>query len=215
MSDTSFDTALVTAAFALGADAGWRNVSAASAARHAGLDFAMARARFGSCAAILRKFGELADVAALTGALTEGVARDRLFDVLMRRFDFLQAHRAGVLALLKAVPADPMLALCLARANLVSMGWMLEGAGISSKGVRGELRKRGLLLVWAYGMHAWACDESADLTATMAAVDVALNKADSLAARFFASPPAAATEPPPGAPNDPDLPFPDAPSGVA
>jgi ubiquinone biosynthesis protein COQ9 len=207
MIDSQFDTALVTAAFELGAEAGWRKVAAAAAARKAGLDLATARTRFGSCAAILRKFGELGDAAALTGALTEGPVRDRLFDVLMRRFDFLQVHRAGVLALLKVLPADPVLALCLARANLTSMGWMLEAAGIGSKGVRGELRKRGLLLVWVYGVRAWARDETADLTATMAAVDEALNKADSVAARFSANPLAET-------PKQPDLPFPEAPSEV-
>ncbi|HUW79819.1 MAG TPA: TetR family transcriptional regulator, partial [Acidocella sp.] len=107
MTDTDFDQALVTAAFALGADEGWRMVSAAAAARRAGLDLGRARARFGAHGEILRKFGELADRAALTGALIEGPVRDRLFDVLMRRFDFLQAHRAGVLALLKPLALEP------------------------------------------------------------------------------------------------------------
>jgi ubiquinone biosynthesis protein COQ9 len=198
MTNTQFDTALVTAAFALAAEQGWRHVSAAAAARHAGLDLAIARQRFGSRGAILRKFGELADCAALTGAVTEGPVRDRLFDILLLRFDFLQTHRAGVLALTRVLPLEPALALCLARANLASMGWILEAAGIGSKGARGELRKRGLLAVWAYGMHAWMRDESADLSATMAAVDKALHRADALATRFThhhaAHAPQAATE---------------------
>jgi ubiquinone biosynthesis protein COQ9 len=223
MTDTQFDTALVTAAFALGAEEGWRNVSAAAAARRAGLDLAVARERFGSRGGILRKFGELADRAALTGAVTEGPVRDRLFDILLLRFDFLQAHRAGVIALLKTLPLEPALALCLARANLASMGWILEAAGVASKGVRGEVRKRGLLLVWGYGVRAWMRDESADLSATMAAVDSALKRADSVAARFAHHPPAPAPQPGPETPEDipfdvppdPDLPFPEDPSGLA
>src|SRR5580698_10905997 len=95
MTDAEFDSNLVTVAFALGAEKGWRKVSAAAAARRAGLDLAEARGRFGSRGSILRKFGELADRHALTGALAEGPIRDRLFDVLLRRFDFLQMHRAG------------------------------------------------------------------------------------------------------------------------
>jgi ubiquinone biosynthesis protein COQ9 len=223
MTDTQFDTALVTAAFALGAEEGWRNVSAAAAARRAGLDLAVARERFGSRGGILRKFGELADRAALTGAVTEGPVRDRLFDILLLRFDFLQAHRAGVIALLKTLPLEPPLALCLARANLASMGWLLEAAGVASKGVRGEVRKRGLLLVWGYGVRAWMRDESADLSATMAAVDSALKRADSVAARFAHHPPAPAPQAGPETPEDipfdvppdPDLPFPEDPSGLA
>jgi AcrR family transcriptional regulator len=211
MTDTDFDTQLVAAAFALGAEQGWRKVSAAAAARHAGLDLATAREHFTSRAAILRKFGELADRAALTGALTDGSVRDRLFDTLLRRFDFLQTHRAGVTALLKSLPAEPALAICLAQATIASMGWLLEAAGVASTGIRGEIAKRGLAIVWGYGTQAWLKDESPDLTATMAAVDTALNRADSIAARFTPTPPddAPFTSP------EPELPFPEEPSGVA
>ena len=184
MSDTEFDNALVAAAFALGAEKGWRHVSVAAAANHAGLDLARARGRFACTGAILRKFGQMADQAALTGALTEGSVRDRLFDSLLRRFDFLQTHRDGVLALMRFLPFCPPLACVLAELNIASMGWLLEGAGVDAAGLRGALARRGLLLVWAYGLRAWANDETEDLTATMAAVDKALARADGLAARF-------------------------------
>jgi len=227
MEDTDFDTQLVSAAFALGAEAGWRKVTAATAARRAGLDLAKARARFAGPGAVLWKFGELADRAALTGVVSEGAVRDRLFDILMRRFDFLQAHRAGVVALLKFLPAEPALGVCLARGTLRSMGWLLEGAGVPASGVRGAIAKRGLGLVWAYGVRAWLGDESADLTATMAAVDTALNRADAIAARFSHSPaPAAEAADVPfeapadelgviDLPSDPESPFPEDPSAVA
>jgi len=216
MTDTEFDTELVTAAFALGAEQGWRKVTAAAAARRAGLDLAQARARFGARGGILRKFGEQADRAALTGALAEGPVRDRLFDILMRRFDFVQTHRAGVLALMRALPTEPALALYLAHANLASMGWLLEAAGVSAGGIRGTLAKRGLVLVWGFGMQAWARDTSPDLSATMAAVDKALHRADALAARLTAPPHAAApAEAPSDAPAEPDLPSPPRSSGLA
>jgi ubiquinone biosynthesis protein COQ9 len=188
MSDSAFDTAIVNAAFALGAEKGWRHVSAAAAARHGGLDLAAARTSFPCTAAILKAFGEMADAAALRGALHEGSVRDILFDILLRRFDFLQAHRAGVLALMKFLPGCPPLALVLAKLNLASMGWLLEGAGVDATGVRGALRKRGLLLVWAYGLQAWARDESEDLAHTMAAVDKALERAEGFAARAGTKP---------------------------
>ncbi len=216
MTDSEFDTALVAAAFALGAEQGWQKVSAAAAARRAGLDLGLARQRFGSRGMILRKFGQLADIAALTGATPDGSVRDRLFDILLRRFDFLQAHRAGVKSLIKSLPAVPALGLCLTRANLASMGWLLEAAGVSAQGVRGELRKRGLLLVWGYGVQAWMRDESEDLSATMAAVDKALNHADSIAARFSPAPsaPAAATDVPFDPAPEEDLPFPEDPAAL-
>ncbi len=203
MTDQEFDAALVAAAFAMGADEGWRKVSAAGAAQRAGLDLVMARSRFGWPGAILMKFGELADVHALDGAMADGATHDRLFDILLRRFDFLQKHRAGVLALLKVTPLMPPLAAWLARATDRSMGWMLEGAGITNGGLHGALRQKGLLAVWAWGMRAWAKDDSEDLAATMAAVDKALERAAQVAAWLGNA--KAAAEPP--SPVEPELPF--------
>jgi hypothetical protein len=184
MTDAEFDAALVAAAFSIGAGRGWRFVSAAAAARDGGLELGRARARFVGPGAVLRRFGELADEHALTGALTEGPVKDRLFDILLRRVDFLQMHRAGVVALLRGLPLDAPLAAWLERENRRSMGWMLEGAGVSATGLRGELRKRGLMAVWAWGIRAWLRDESEDLSATMAAFDVALARAEQVALRF-------------------------------
>jgi hypothetical protein len=183
MTDDEFDLALITAAFALGAEKGWRQVTPAAAARHAGLDIAAAR-KYPAIHHLLAKFGHFADSHAITGALTEGHPKDRLFDILLRRFDFMQTHRAGVLALLRHLPAHPELAAFLARETLESMGWMLEATALPAHGLSGELRKQGLALVWAWGLRAWLRDESPDLTATMAAVDVALARADQIAGRF-------------------------------
>jgi ubiquinone biosynthesis protein COQ9 len=185
MTDQDFDETLVTAAFALAADEGWHRVTAAAAARRAGLDMVMARERFGATGAILLKFGQIADARALAHALSEGPVRDRLFDTLMRRFDYLQAHRAGVVALFKYLPSQPVMALLLARTTVQSMGWLLEAAGEASTGPVGAVKARGLAVVWGLGVRAWIDDESEDLTATMAAVDTALNRADALVARFM------------------------------
>ncbi|MCF3946242.1 TetR family transcriptional regulator [Acidiphilium sp. AL] len=214
MSETSFERDLVKAAFDLAGQQGWRLVSVAAAARHGGLDLAEARRRFTGTVSILARFGRLADAHALDGAMTEGVVRDRLFDIMMRRIDFLQQHRDGVIALLRHAPFDPALTLWLARANLAAMGWMLEGAGISARGLRGEIRKKGLLAVWAWTLRAWLRDESADLAATMAALDKALTRADRAAAQCAhgrAATPAPAADAEPDASFQPDSENPDRP----
>ena len=102
MTDQEFDQALISAAFTLAASSGWSSVSPAAAARLAGLKLEEARTRFPNAQSILLRFGQLADTHALTDALDSGPVRERLFDVVMRRFDALQQHRAGVLALLQA-----------------------------------------------------------------------------------------------------------------
>jgi ubiquinone biosynthesis protein COQ9 len=178
MDNDAFDRKLVEAAFTLIAERGWRRMSVAEAARQADLPLDQARGRFPVRAVVLLRFGVLADQAALALAPKEGLHRDRLFDLIMRRFDFLQSHRPGVMALLRALPTEPCVAALLAAANRRSMAWMLEGAGISARGPLGRLRTRGLLLVWLAGVRAWRNDTSPDLSATMAALDRALTRAE-------------------------------------
>jgi AcrR family transcriptional regulator len=178
--DNDFDQALISAAFTVAARDGWSAVSVAAAAREAGLPLAEARARFPGRDTILLRFGRMADQMALTGVATEGTPRERLFDLLMRRFDALQAQRDGMRALISALPADPPLALMLGALTVHSMGWMLEGAGIASTGVRGLLRAKGLTAVWFYSLRAWDRDDSADLSGTMAALDRALARAEEI-----------------------------------
>jgi ubiquinone biosynthesis protein COQ9 len=181
MDDTDFDTALIASALTLAGTDGWRSVSVAAAARAAGLPLSQARVRFPTKAAILLGFGRMADELTLEDAADEGPVRDRLFDLLMRRFDALQAQRAGILAVLRALPFDPCTALLLACATRRSMRWMLQAAGESTSGMAGELRVRGLVAVWLWAVRAWERDTSDDLTATMAALDTALSRAEQAA----------------------------------
>ncbi len=181
MDDAEFDRLLIAAAFDEIALKGWARLSIAAAARAAGLKLDRARLRFPGRGALLLRFGRMADQVALVETPAEGAARDRLFGLLMRRIDVLQAHRAGVLALIRAIPTDPLLGLVLTGANLRSMGWMLEAAGISASGPIGALRTKGLLGVWLAALRAWQRDHDPDLGRTMAALDDALRRAERLA----------------------------------
>lgn len=175
------DAALVAACFEEIAARGWARFSIPAAARAAGLPLDAARRRIPDRCALLLRFGAMADAFALKDAPAEGLPRDRLFDLVMRRIDFLQAHRAGVIALLRAVPFDPLAATLLASASLRSMVWLLEASGCGGAGPRGSLRAAGLLAVWGYTVQAWQKDDSPDLSATMAALDRALSRAEQAA----------------------------------
>jgi ubiquinone biosynthesis protein COQ9 len=181
MSDTEFDTALVTAAFRMAGETGWRNVNVAAAAREAGVSLVEARERFPSREAILLRFGRLADQAALMDTPVDGSVRDKLFDLLMRRFDVMQTHRSGVKAVLRFLPCHPRTGVLLACSGKRSMRWMLQAAGVTATGPRGELQVRGLMAVWLWAIRAWERDESEDLSGTMAAVDNALQRAEQIA----------------------------------
>jgi AcrR family transcriptional regulator len=219
MDDDAFDRALIAAAFTQAAELGWRHVTVVGAAREAGLPLPRARARFPSRAALLLRFGRIADQAALAELPGEGSVRDQLFDLVMRRIDVLQAHRAGVLALLYALPHDPPTAVLLACATKRSLRWLAQSASVDLAGLRGELKLRGLVAIWLWTLRAWERDDTADLSATMAALDAALNRAEQ-AARWLRGRPAPPppgrptsqpeAEPPPSSESSPD-PFPEPP----
>jgi hypothetical protein len=208
MDDDAFDRALIAAGFAQAAELGWRRVTIPGAARAAGLPLSRARARFPGRATLLLRFGRIADQSALAELAIDGTVRDRLFDLIMRRIDVLQAHRAGVLALLRALPCEPPTAVLLACATRRSLRWLGQAAGVELRGLRGELKLRGLEAVWLWTLRAWQRDDSADLSATMAALDQALARAEQ-AARWLHARPAPGdqseppSEPPPGPPPGP------------
>ncbi len=206
MDDSAFDKALIAAAFDLAGRTGWSKLSVAAAATEAGLPLARARARFPGRHSVLLRFGVLADQAALVDTSPDSSTRDRLFDMLMRRIDVLQAHRDGLLALLRILPTDPPLALLLALATRRSMRWILEAAGIPTRGLRGELRVRGLAAVWLWTVRAWRTDESADLSATMAALDHALRRAEQAAGWLDGRPTPKEPSSRHDEPGEPDLP---------
>jgi AcrR family transcriptional regulator len=223
MEDTEFDKALIRSAFALAGEKGWPAASIAQAARRADLSLSKARERFPNRAALLLKFGRMADQAALAETPKEGTVRDRLFYLIMQRLDVLQAHRAGVLGLMRALPTQPDTAALLACATRRSMRWLLEAAGVSSRGVRGDIRTSGLLAIWLWTLRAWQADETADLSQTMSAVDNALQRAERFAGWLggaeVPSPPSpeqvSVSKIPQGEPPEPESPPPPAPGPEA
>jgi ubiquinone biosynthesis protein COQ9 len=181
MSDQDTDSALIGAAMRLAGESGWPRVGVVTAARAADVPLDAARARFPNKAMILLRFGSLIDQAALAAAAADGPVKDRLFDLLMSRFDAMQPHRAGVVAVMRALPFDPLLALALAHQTQRSMRWMLQAAGAMVDGPRGELQVKGLAAVWLWTLRAWERDTSEDMSGTMAALDVALLRAERVA----------------------------------
>jgi AcrR family transcriptional regulator len=108
----------------------------------------------------------------------EETVRDRLFDLLMRRFDALRPHKVALGAIRRAARRDPMTALVLGPALMRSMAAMLEAAGVSAGGLPGVIRQNALLAIYAAVSRAFDKDESGDLSKTMAALDSRLKSAE-------------------------------------
>ncbi|WP_137126370.1 TetR family transcriptional regulator [Roseomonas sp. HF4] len=191
------DDALVAALWRVIAAHGWPGLTMARLAAEAAVPLATLRDRFPSRIDALVLHGRRIDHAVLAGTVAGqgGLARDRLFDVLMRRLDAMQPHREGILRLLRDMRRDPSLAVLLGPQLSISMRWMLDAAEIGGDGCRRRLLALGLVGVWLAAVRAWAEDESEDLGTTMAALDRVLDRAEQIARSFRLLPDDAAPEP--------------------
>ena len=173
--------AVLDAAMALAAARGWRRVALADIAAESGLSLSELYDAFPSKGAILSFMGSRIDAKVLAGTgadMAEEGKRDRLFDVLMRRFDAVSPYRQGLRALLAESRRDPGLALAAAPRLLRSMAWSLEAAGIRTSGIAGALRVKALAALYLSVMRVWVDDESPDMAGTMAALDGRLRRAE-------------------------------------
>jgi AcrR family transcriptional regulator len=171
---------VIDVALRLATERGWANLALADIAAAAKLSLADLYVIYPSKTAILEAFSRAVDrqvLAALDGG-GEGMPRDRLFDVVMKRFDALAPHREALAAIARDVGRDPVAVLCGARQLRRSMGLMLEAAGISSSGVAGELRTKGLAAIYLATLRDWFRDDTADKARTMAALDARLRRAE-------------------------------------
>jgi AcrR family transcriptional regulator len=182
--EASPEDRILDAALRVAARDGWRAAAPARVAAEAELGLGALYALFPSKPALLAGLLRRIDRAVLAGAdavASEGSPRDRLFDVVMRRFDALQPMRAGLAAIV-AAGVDPLSGLALIGPFRRSMAWMLEAAGIGSGGLAGRLRVAGLAVVYGRAFRVWLEDDSTDLGKTMAALDRGLAQAERWAA---------------------------------
>lgn len=178
---TDIEKEIVEAAMAAFAAEGYAGARLTHIAEAAGTDLGVLRARVSDKAGIVALMLRRIDGDVLgedPGFGPDESVRDRLFDLLMRRFDALNPYRPGLEACAKAFRADPGLALRLAPAACGGLGWYLEAAGTGADGPMGALRLKGLSAVWLRCLTAWFDDEGPDLPKTMAALDKALSQAE-------------------------------------
>lgn len=169
----------------LAAERGWRRTGLADVAKAAGVPLGELYRRFPTRAALLAGIAEMADAAVLadeTPPDERESARDRVFDVMMRRFDALVPYRAGLAAVMRDLPREPLTALAFSSAYARSMAWMLRAAGVDPDGPGGAALVAGLGAVHAQVMRTFLKDDTADLSRTMADLDARLRRAESWSA---------------------------------
>jgi AcrR family transcriptional regulator len=165
---------IIAAVMALLAEQPIEKIGFGAIAGRASLTLADCRAEFGSVLAVLAAHIKEIDRRVLAGGdadTAQEPPRERLFDVMMRRFEALGPHKAAVRSLTRSAACNPGLAFALNALTVRSMQWMLTAADIGAAGPKGMVRAQGLALLYASVLRTWLDDDDPGLARTMAALD--------------------------------------------
>jgi len=190
----------------------WREVSLADIAQRAGLPMAEVWAACPGKMAVLRAYNRRIDAAMIKDALeAEDSVRQRLFELLMRRFEALTPDRDAVREITRDVmTSDPLAGLAGLCAVRRSMRLALEAAGVSTSGPLGRVKISALSAIYLRALSNWLRSREDGTDKVMADLDRALARAERLAEglssrrpfgrRFRSEEPDAPATPPPANP---------------
>jgi AcrR family transcriptional regulator len=177
---------IVDAALKLSVERGWSAITLDDIVVAAKLDADEVYRLTPTKSAVLNAFVRCTDLAVLESqdeaeGEVEVSMHDRLFDVLMRRFEVLLPVRTALVALCHDLPRDPVTLVTLIPQAHCSFGRMLEAVGVSTKGLRGLARIHAIEGVWLATQRTWFSDEDPDMARTMAVLDRNLRRMEETA----------------------------------
>lgn len=171
---------VVKAALDLASERSWTSIALRDIADKAGVPLADLRKDFaGGKPAILGEFMRQVDDAVLArnpARDPDQPARDRIFDVVMTRFDVLAPYKGA----LRSIADAPGVTLPLAGRAMASQAWMLHAAGIGTDGPLGTARVAGLASVYGSVLRTWLDEDDPQAPRTMAALDRRLKRGESV-----------------------------------
>src|ERR687890_922086 len=173
--------AIVDALMDLASKRSWSEIEIGDIAKAAHVSLAEFRDLFPSKGAVLGALSRQIDRQVLEGTtedLAGEPARERVFDVMMRRFDALAPYRAARRGIFRDLQYDPLSLAALNQVSLNSMRFMLAAAGINTEGPLGGLKLQGAVLVYSNTMRTWFEDDDPTLARTMARLDRELRRSE-------------------------------------
>jgi len=110
--------------------------------------------------------------------------RDRLFELIMRRFEAMEPHRAAVVAMEAGADRDPTLMAAAHQRHVRCARWVLALSGLEADGMTGQARAQGLGVIIGQARMAWRGDDAGDFNKTMASLDKNLRRAEEMFGRW-------------------------------
>jgi ubiquinone biosynthesis protein COQ9 len=185
LDDFSRRSKAVRAALRLAETRGWNATSLIEIAQAANLGLADLRREFACKSDVLKAFQAEVDAEVLAKTRPtspEQPARDRLFDIVMTRFEVMAPYRLALKRVAGDLRCRPGEAAGLLCSGLASQYWMLAGAGAKLDGASGAVRVTGLAAIYARVFGVWLDDDTPGLDRTMAALDRRLRKGERMLA---------------------------------
>lgn len=181
------ETKIINATFKMTIDTGWTDLTLSKIAAEAEIPLADVYQTLPSKMAILQAYSKSIDLKMLDASDDvddDDTARDRLFDVVMNRFDAMAPDRMALQTIFRDLRSRPLDMLALRSSIFESLRWMLEAAHLDGGGVRGALRQRGLAVIYSDVFATWLKDDDPGLAKTMALLDRRLRRVEGLLRRI-------------------------------
>jgi len=184
---TSLRETIIDATMQMVEDEGWGGCTVDDLLARTGAERAAFYGEFDDLYSVISAASRRLDGAMLAAAdfePEEGV-RDRVFALIMARFDAAKPWRQAIARLARAAATDPILAALGLRSLHHTAARALETAGVATGGPLGSGRIAGLVAgVLLPAARVWLRDDGEDLARTMAELDRRLGRVERLAGRM-------------------------------
>ena len=107
-------------------------------------------------------------------------SKDMIFEILMMRFDLLQDNRKAILSIFKSFRRNPKESVFMLPKLFLSIEKMLGCVQISSIGIVGKIKIKGILIIYLTTFLVWIEDETESLEKTMTFLDNSLDQVGKL-----------------------------------
>jgi len=176
---------LARAALSLAAEKSWREVTLVQLAHDASRPVAdFYGASLGEALDCVEEGFDRAIAEDLNDLDPHQSVRDRLFELIIRRFEAMEPHRAAVTAMEAGQDRDPILLAAAHQRHVRCARWVLALAGLEADGMSGQARAQGLGVIIGQARAAWRGDDAGDFAKTMASLDKNLRRAEEMFGRW-------------------------------
>lgn len=178
---------ILSAALVLFSEMPWDSVSMEMIAEASGANLTTVYKYYPTKLALVSSFMERINKRLLSGHDFDDrdePQRERLIDVLMRRFELLNPNKGAVRSIIVNTVFDPYSTIRLIPSFTKAMAWSLEAAGLNASGFVGLMRIKMLSIIYLSTMRIWLKDESDDLSSTLSYLDQSIRRVENILFAF-------------------------------